>query len=155
MTKSAFFGMCFPLKSIVTPKAFLIINGGGYSQNGRDQNIDVFQSIRIVRRRGEFRGGRRRRIAPPQGFDPLPTQRVPLFFYFEIFDLFWQADPKIFLKAPLAPNILILRGRARRKNPIFWLKFSKKVPKNDFLASYSKFCLRCRNYGQSRHFLVL
>ena len=122
MTKSAFFGMRFPLKSIVTPKAFLIINGGGggeYSQNGRDQNIDVFQSIRIVRRRGEFRGGRRRRIAPPQGFDPLPTQRVPLFFYFEIFDLFWQTDPKIFLKAPLAPNILILRGRARRKIRFF------------------------------------
>ena len=43
--------------------------------------------IVIISIRGGFRGGGRlgeRPLTPLQGFDPLPIQRVPLLYYFEI-----------------------------------------------------------------------
>ena len=43
------------------------------------------------------------RTLPSQGFDPLPTQRVPFLYYFEIY--FRLTDPEIFLKFEM-PKIL-------------------------------------------------
>ena len=37
-----------------------------------------------------------------QGFDLLPTQRIPLWYYFKTFN-FWITDHTVFLKAFLAP----------------------------------------------------
>ena len=79
----------------------------------------------------------------PQGFDPLPTQRVPLLNYFEISIL--VTEPKIFLKVPLAPIYTYLKGAARAEKArflgqnfptIFWPVFAygaKNLTKTVFL----------------------
>ena len=63
---------------------------------------------------------------------------------FELFwdNQFWLTDPKIFLKAPIYTNF---KGGAR----------AKKCPKTPFWPVFSKFCMRRRNFGQNRIFLVL
>ena len=45
-------------------------------------------------------------------------------------------DPKNFLKVPMAPIYTKNEEGARRKNAIFWSKFSKKVPKNAFFGLF-------------------
>ena len=68
-----------------------------------------------------------------QGFDPLPTQRVPFDTFSEIH--FWPTDPKIFLKAPLAPictNFEEERGARVKKKRDFFVKIFQKVTKNGF-----------------------
>ena len=52
----------------------------------------------------------------PQGFDPLPTQRVQIHF--------WPTDPKIFLKAPIYTNFEGERN--------FFVKIFQKGPKTAF-----------------------
>ena len=84
---------------------------------------------------GGGRGGGR---SFPQGFDPLPTQRVPPPFdtFSEIH--FWPTDPKIFLKAPLAPIYAIFEGERAPKKRIFFVKIFQKVPKNGFFDCFFK-----------------
>ena len=59
------------------------------------------ETVREIARPGRrgFRGGGAHAFF--QGSDPLPTQRVPPLYYFEISIL--VTDPKKFLKAPSAP----------------------------------------------------
>ena len=65
-------------------------------------------------------------------------------------------DPKVFLKVPSAAIYTSLKGGARaEKKRDFLVKFFQKVPKNAFLDCFSKFCLRRRNVGQNRDFLVM
>ena len=66
--------------------------------------------------------------ASPQGFDPLPTQRVPFDIFSEIH--FWPTDPNIFLKAPSAPIYANFEGERAPKKRNFFVKFFQKVPKN-------------------------
>ena len=78
---------------------------------------------------------------PPQGFDPLPTQRVSPLYYFEI-SIF--VSIKFFQRRLWRQSIHILRGqRARRKNAILRSKFSKKCLKTPFfknLLAEQKIC---------------
>ena len=91
----------------------------------------------------------------PQGFDPLPTQRVPPFDTFSEIH-FWPTDPKIFLKAPLAPIHTNFKGeRAPKKNAIFCQIFSKNAQKRLFLTVFPKICLRRGNLSQNRGKTVL
>ena len=54
---------------------------------------------------------------------------------------FWPTDPKIFLKAPLAPIYTSFEGeRAPKKTRFFLSKFFKKCPKTAFLTA-QKQCL--------------
>ena len=73
----------------------------------------------------------------PQGFEPLPTQRVPLCTISRY--PFLARDPKIFLKAPLAPVYTNFEGGAlAEKTQFFWLKLSKKCLKTPLLACFFK-----------------
>ena len=109
----------------------------------------------MFRSRGGFRGGGGGGRSSPQGFDPLPTQRVPLWYFLR--NSFWPTDPIIFLKAPLAPIYTNYEGeRAPKKNACFFLsKFFKKCPKTAFLTVFSKICLRRRKFSQNRGKTVL
>ena len=72
-------------------------------------------------------GGNGWGVCPPsQGFDPLPTQRVPPLYYFEI-SLFSLTDPKFFLKIEPRPSKYSNVG-----------KNSSKIV--SFIFSYSCFC---------------
>ena len=66
-----------------------------------------------------------------QGFDPLPTQRVFPSSYFET-SIFWLTDPKVFLKAPLAPKYINFEGERAPKKRNFLVKIFQKVPKKTF-----------------------
>ena len=68
-----------------------------------------------------------------------------------------RPDPKIFLKALLAPIYTNFEGeRAPKKNAIFFVKIFQKVPKNGFfLTVFSKICLRRRKICQNRGKTVL
>ena len=69
---------------------------------------------------------------------------------------FWPTDPKIFLKAPLAPIYTNLEGeRAPKKTQFFLSKVFKKRPKTAFLTVFSKIFLRRRNFYQNRGKTVL
>ena len=57
----------------------------------------------------------------PQGFYHLPTQKFPSLYYFEI---------SILVTPP--------KKARRKKNAIFWSKFSKKCLKTPFLACFFK-----------------
>ena len=72
----------------------------------------------------------------PQGFDPLPTQRVPLCTVLRY--PFLVADPKTFLKAPTS-----FEGGVRaEKTQFFWSKFFKQCLKTPFLA-----CIFFQNFA--------
>ena len=75
-----------------------------------------------------------------QGFDSLPTQRVPPLYYFEIL-IFWWRTLKIFLiYTPIHDKFEV---EARAEKALFWSKLSKKCLKLPFLACFfPKFCLR-------------
>ena len=69
---------------------------------------------------------------------------------------FWPTDPKIFLKAHLAPIYPNFEGEpAPKKNAIFCQIFFKKCPKTAFLTVFSKICLRRRKFCQIRGKTVL
>ena len=85
----------------------------------------------------EFRRGLR--TLPPQGFDPLLTQRNP----------FLATDPKNFVN-----SLTLRRERAPKKALFFVQNFPKNVLKRGF-GLFLKFCLRCRRFGQIRVFIGL
>ena len=92
------------------------------------------------------------------GFDPLPTQRVPLCIILRYQNL--VTDPINFLKeGAFGANTYFFEGGARaKKNAVLrskFSKFSKKCQKCFFLACFSKFCLRRKNIDQNSGFLVL
>ena len=72
---------------------------------------------------------------PTQGFDPLPTQRVPLCTILRY--PYLVTNRKIFLKAPLAPIYTNFEGGARaKKQRVFLVKILQKVPKNAFFGLF-------------------
>ena len=78
---------------------------------------------------GGFEGGGGVADAPPPpGFDP---KGPPFDTFSEIF--FWLTDPKIFLKAPLAPIYTKFEGeRAPKKTRFFCQNLSKSAQKRLF-----------------------
>ena len=83
-------------------------------------------------------------MPPPQGFDPLPNQRVPLCTISKY--PFLMMDPKIFLKVPLAPICTNFEGE---------VKIFQKLLKNAFLASFWKFLPAAQKIWPKQGFLVL
>ena len=83
--------------------------------------VSIFPIFNMTQPRGGFKGIWN---SPPQGFDPLLTQRVPLLYHFEIF--IFGDEPEAFLKACLRrQHILILkRERAEKKMQFFVKIFS-------------------------------
>ena len=65
---------------------------------------------------------------------------------------FWPTDPKIFLKAPLAPIHTNFEGERAPKNAICFLKIFQKVY---FFTVFSKICLRRKKFCQNRGKTVL
>ena len=91
----------------------------------------------MVRARGGFRGGGGGggggADAPsPSGIRPPADPKGPPFDTFSEIH-FWQTDPKIFLKAPLAPIYTNFEGdRAPKKRDFFCQNFSKSAQKRLF-----------------------
>ena len=66
------------------------------------------------------------RPPPPQEFDPLPTQRLPLCGILRY--SFLVTHPKTFLKAPSVPRYTNFEwGAARGKKAIFGQNFQKRA----------------------------
>ena len=87
---------------------------------------------------------------PPSGIRPPADPKGPPFDTFSEIR-FWPTDPKIFLKAPLAPIYTNFEGeRAPKKNAIFLQNFFKKCPKTVFFIVFSKICLRRTKFSQNR-----
>ena len=81
----------------------------------------------MERSRGGLRGGGRRLPLPPSGIRPPADPKGPPFDTFlEIY--FWPTDPKIFLKAPLAPIYTNFEGERAPKKRDFFVKIFQKVP---------------------------
>ena len=71
----------------------------------------------------------------PSGIRPSADPKAPPFGTFlEIH--FWPTDPKIFLKAPLAPIYTYFQGEGAPKKTRFFVKIFQKVPKNGFLTCF-------------------
>ena len=66
-------------------------------------------------------------IRPPT---PCRPKGSPLDTFSEIH--FWPTDPKIFLKAPLAPIYTNFKGERAPKKTRFFVKIFQKVPKTAF-----------------------
>ena len=77
----------------------------------------------IASNRGGFRGSGA--DAPLQGFDPLPTQRDPLWYFLR--NPFLLTDPNTFLKASSAPTYTNFEGEARAEKTQF---FGQNFPKS-------------------------
>ena len=99
--------------------------------------------------------GRAGRTPPPSGIrPPADPKDLPFDTFSEIH--FWPTDPKIFLKAPLAPIYTNFEWeRAPKKKREFLAKFFKKCPKTAFLTVFSKICLRRRKFCKNRGKTVL
>ena len=92
---------------------------------------------------------------PPSGIRPHADLKGPPFILFRDIH-FWLTDPKIFIRAPLAPRYIFSRGSERRKMGFFGQNFPKRAQKRLFSAFfYSKFSLRRRNFDINRIFTVL
>ena len=74
---------------------------------------------------------------PPSGIRPPADPKGPPFDTFSEIH-FWQIDPKIFLKAPLAPIYTNFEGERAPKKTLFFVKIFQKVPKNGFFDSFFK-----------------
>ena len=101
-------------------------------------------------------GGGGGRFPPPSGIrPPADPKGTPFDTFSEIH--FWPTDPRIFLKAPLAPIYTnFMRERAPKKTRFFLSKFFKKCPKTAFLTVFfSKNCLRRRKFSKNRGKTVL
>ena len=81
--------------------------------------------------RAVSRGGR----PLPSGIRPPADPNGPPFGTFKEIH-FWPTDPKIFLRAPLAPIYTNFEGERAPKKRVFLSKFSKKCPKNGFLTCF-------------------
>ena len=98
---------------------------------------------------GGFRGGGGRVRCgrppplPPQGFDPLPTQRVPLCTILRY--PFLVTDTETFIKAPMAPIYTNFEGEARQKKPDYLVKISKKSLKRLFGVFFFIFLSAAQN----------
>ena len=93
--------------------------------------------------------------APSSGIRPPADPKGPPFDTFSDIH-FWRIDPKIFLKAPLAPIYTNFEGeRAPKKTQFFCQNFSKSAQKRLFLTVFSKICLRRRKFCQNRRKTVL
>ena len=75
----------------------------------------------------------------PSGIRPPANPKGPPFDTFSAIH-FWPTDPKIFLKAPLAPIYTNFEGGARqkKKRDFFLSKFFKKCPKTAFFDCFFK-----------------
>ena len=88
-----------------------------------------------MRFRGGFRGGGA--DAPPSGIRPPADPKGPPFDTFSEIH-FWPTDPKIFLKAPLAPIYTNFEGERAPKKRDFFVKIFQKLPKNGFFDCFFK-----------------
>ena len=78
---------------------------------------------------------------PLQGFDPLPTERVPFELFSDIH--FWQTDLKYFLKAHSTPIYANFEGGTRaEKKRDFLVEIFQKVAKR--MKKIFKFFLKIR-----------
>ena len=82
---------------------------------------------------------------PPQGFDPLPTQRVSL-----------CADPTSFVEALLAPldTNFEVGALVKKRDAIFGKIFPKNAY-NAFFGLFFNFFPQCKEIDQNRVFFVL
>ena len=72
---------------------------------------------------------------PPSGIrPPADPKGLPFDTFSEIH--FWPTDPKIFLKAPLAPIYTNFEGERAPKKTRFFVKNFQKVPKNGFFDCF-------------------
>ena len=86
--------------------------------------------------RGGFRGGGRTPSSLPSGIRPPADPKGPPFDTFSEIH-FWPTDPKMFLKAPLAPIYTNFEGERAPKNKRFFCQnFFKKRPKTAFLTVF-------------------
>ena len=69
--------------------------------------------------------------APPSGIRPPADPKGPPFDTFSEIH-FWRTDPKIFLKAPLAPIYTNFEGERAPKKTKFFVKNFQKVQKRLF-----------------------
>ena len=93
--------------------------------------------------------GRAGRTPPPSGIrPPADPKDLPFDTFSEIH--FWPTDPKIFLKAPLAPIYTNFeRERAPKKKRNFFVKIFQKVPKNGFFwLFFQKFASGAENFAK-------
>ena len=93
----------------------------------------VINLNKIVSGRGGFRGRAGGRTPPPpSGIRPPADSKGPPFDTFSEIH-FWPNDPKIFLKAPMAPIYSNFEGeRAPKKTRFFCQNFSKSAQKRLF-----------------------
>ena len=91
-----------------------------------------------------------------QGFDPFPTQRVPLCTILKY--PYFVKDPEIFLKAASKSALYtnFEGGVLAEKTLFFGQNFPKSAEKSLFLSVFfSKFCLRRRKIWPNQGLLVL
>ena len=89
----------------------------------------------------------------PHGFDPLPTQTVPLCTTMRY--LFLAIDPRNFQKALLAPVYTNFEGEHAPKKTAFLVKIFQKVPKTPFLACFFKILPAAQLWPKQGLFSVL
>ena len=99
--------------------------------------FNMFYLIMTFKARGGFRGGGGRTPPPPSGIRPPADPKGPPFDTFSEIH-FWPTDPKIFLKAPLAPIYTNFEGERAPKKRDFFVKIIQKVPKNGFFDYFFK-----------------
>ena len=102
--------------------------------------------------RGGFRGGGGGRPSLRDS-TPCRPKGSPFDTFSEIH--FWPTDPKIFLKAPLAPIYTNFEGERAPKKRDFVVNIFQKVSKNGFLTVFSKVCLQGKKFCQNRGKKVL
>ena len=89
---------------------------------------EVSLSLTNIQTVADLGGGGGADAPPPQGFDPRRPKGSSLCTILRY--PFLVTEPKNVLKAPLAPNILILRGDRAPKKRDFLVNIFQKVPKN-------------------------
>ena len=65
---------------------------------------------------------------------------------------FWPIDPKIFLKAPLAPIYTNFEGERAPKNAIFCQNFPKSTRKRLLYLFFFKVCMRLKKLAKTASF---
>ena len=85
--------------------------------------------------RGGFRGGGADALS--SGIRPPADPKGPPFDTFSEIH-FWPTDPKIFLKAPLAPIYTNFEGERAPKKCNFFVKIFQKLPKNGCFDCFFK-----------------
>ena len=100
----------------------------------------------LVQIRGGFRGGGLTLL--PSGIRPPADPKGPPFNTFSEIR-FWPTDPKIFLKAPLAPIYTNFDGeRAPKKTRLFCQPFSKNAQKCSKGKNFQKFACGPENLAK-------